>query len=306
MEGQRSYHNNERATRGRRATPVPRATPAVHSTTTPLTLGTPLDRVDAGPFTITRSIYGARQLLPSHAHANACATIVLHGSVIERVDGRRFELTRDRFLVRPPAVVHENAYGPRGAECMIVSASADWVANDRVARSVFDTTRVSSIQAPLVVARRIRRELRVGDDASALAIEGLSLELIAVTARQLGERQHRSVPKWLRDVRDRLHHDFATSLRLSTIARDVGVHPVHLARTFRQCFGCSPGEYVRQRRLDRACAQLVGTARSIAEIGVDAGFSSPSHFATAFRRATGMSPRDYRSGAHADGRMLRS
>ena len=56
----------------------------------------------------------------------------------------------------------------------------------------------------------------------------------------------------------------------------------------------SPGEYVRQRRLDPARGQLAQSDRSIAEIALDAGFSSPSHFATAFRRAMGMSPRDYR------------
>jgi AraC family transcriptional regulator len=272
----------------------------VRALPTPLTLGTALDRVDAGPFTITRSAYGAGQVLPSHTHANACATIVINGLVIERVDGRRFECRRDGFLVRPAGVVHANVYGPRGAECMIVSASAEWVASDRIARTVFETPRASTTQAPLVVARRIRRELGIGDDASVLAIEGLTLELIASTARQLVERRPRSVPRWLHEVRDRLHHDFAAPVRLNAVARDAGVHPVHLARAFRQCFGCSPGEYVRQRRLDRACVQLGDATRSIAEIALDAGFSSPSHFATAFRRATGLAPRDYR--ARATGR----
>jgi AraC family transcriptional regulator len=100
-------------------------------------------------------------------------------------------------------------------------------------------------------------------------------------------------------VREQLHDDSATALRLHVIAQRAGVHPVHLTRAFRQCFGCSPGDYVRQRRIDRACVALTESDRSITTIALDAGFSSPSHFATAFRRATGMTPRDYRSTAQS-------
>jgi AraC family transcriptional regulator len=271
----------------------------------PFTLGRALDRVDAGPFTITRSSYAAGQVLPAHAHAQASATIVMRGVVTERVDGRRFECNRDRFLVRPAELVHDNAYGPRGAECLIVSATTEWVARDHIARRVFDVPRVSPAHAPLLVARRMWRELLVGDDASALAIEGLTLELIATTARQVAGGHQRAVPPWLRTVRDRLHHDFATPVRLTALAAEAGVHAVHLTRAFRQCFGCSPGEYVRQRRLDRASMDLVASDRSVAEIALDAGFASPSHFATAFRRATGVSPSEFRATAKRGG-MLRS
>ena len=264
------------------------------TTQTRLTLGTALEGVDAGMFTVTRSTYAPGQRLGAHAHDVAAATIVLRGGVTERVDGRRLECTPDRLLVRPAGAVHENVYGATGAECVIVGARPEWVASDRVARDVFSTPGLATAPAPLMIARRIRRELRIADRAATLAIEGLALELIAAAARQLDDRRQRVPPVWLRAVRAQLHDDFARDVRLHVVARDAGVHPVHLARAFRQAFRCSPGEYVRQRRIDRACTELTGSARSIAEIAVDTGFASPSHFATAFRRATGVTPRDYR------------
>jgi AraC family transcriptional regulator len=269
----------------------------VRNTPSSLTLGTPLERVDAGAFTVTRSAYGAGQRLPSHAHELASATMVLRGSVVERVAGRRLECRDDRFLVRPAAVLHENVYGDLGAECVIVGARAEWVASDRVARGVFGTPSLATAGTPLAIARRMRRELGVGDDAATLAIEGLALELIAAAARQLHAPRVQSAPAWLRAVRERLHDDYAKGIRLHVMAREAGVHPVHLTRAFRQCFGCSPGEYARQRRIDRACAELAESDRPIAAIALDAGFSSPSHFATAFRRTTSMTPRDYRTAA---------
>ena len=127
------------------------------------TLGSVLDRVDTGTFTVSRSTYTPGQFLSAHVHELACATVVMRGAVGERVGGRRFECTHDRFLVRPPRVVHENRYGRDGAECVIVGVREEWLASDRVTRDVFQAPRTGAGLAPGQVARRIRRELRVGD-----------------------------------------------------------------------------------------------------------------------------------------------
>jgi AraC family transcriptional regulator len=182
---------------------------------------------------------------------------------------------------------------------LIIAAEPRWVANDRVARSVFSSSAIAPGTFALMVARRMRRELRIGDDAAAVAIEGLALELVASVSRHLSQSRPRSIPRWLHVVRERLHDEHAKPLRLHVLARDAGVHPVSLARAFRQQFGCSPGEYLRQRRFDHACTELAETERSIAAIALDTGFASPSHFATAFRAALGVSPREYRTGARS-------
>ena len=167
------------------ASSIPYLETVVNADATGLTLGTPLERVEAGMLTVTRSTYTAGQFLRAHTHEFACATIVLRGGVRERADGRTFECTRERFLVRPAGVVHENRYGATGAECLLLAPRPEWVARDRVARAVFGAPGTGAASAPLMVARRIRRELRIGDRAATLAIEGLALELIAVAARQL-------------------------------------------------------------------------------------------------------------------------
>jgi AraC family transcriptional regulator len=269
----------------------------VRLTPTRLTLGTLLERVEAGAFTVTRSTYAPRQQLSSHAHELASATIVLRGGVTERVGTQRFECGLDRLLVRPAAVVHSNAYWNTGAECVIIGARQDWVATDTIARAVFRAPALSSTPTSRAVGQRIRRELGIGDSASSLAIEGLAFELVATAARALRDPHARSAPRWLRAVREQLHDDFASTIRLHVIAREAGVHPVHLTRAFRRCFGCSPGEYVRQRRIDHACVLLAESDRPITAVALEAGFSSPSHFATAFRRVTGSSPREYRLAA---------
>jgi AraC family transcriptional regulator len=66
-----------------------------------------------------------------------------------------------------------------------------------------------------------------------------------------------------------------------------------LTRGFRASHGCSIGDHVAQSRLDNA-KRLLATDQSIKAIAYSLGFSSPSSFSYAFRRAVGETPRQFR------------
>jgi AraC family transcriptional regulator len=63
---------------------------------------------------------------------------------------------------------------------------------------------------------------------------------------------------------------------------------------FRQQYGCTVGDYVRKLRLDFASRQLATSSASLAAIALAAGFADQSHFTKAFRRASGMTPAEWR------------
>lgn len=67
-------------------------------------------------------------------------------------------------------------------------------------------------------------------------------------------------------------------------------------QAFRNAFHTTPYQFVLDRRIARAQTLLLTTSHSITEIAVRVGFSNPSHFATAFKRRVGISPRGYRLG----------
>jgi AraC family transcriptional regulator len=83
-------------------------------------------------------------------------------------------------------------------------------------------------------------------------------------------------------------------VRIATLADDIGVHPVHLARVFRAHYGMSIGTYLRGLRLDWAACQLP-TNTPLSEIAAGAGFVDQSHFTRAFRIHTGLTPGQYRA-----------
>jgi AraC family transcriptional regulator len=156
---------------------------------------------------------------------------------------------------------------------------------------------------PLVrLAASLYREFRNEDGLAPLAMEGLALEFLAVAARSAERSVPSAPPRWLRQVRDALHDRFRESVSLQELARDVGMHPAHLARTFRRYYGCTVGDYVRNLRVERGREELTATDRPLIEIALMLGYADQSHFSTAFKRHTGMTPSAFRHAFGAHGR----
>jgi AraC-like DNA-binding protein len=67
-----------------------------------------------------------------------------------------------------------------------------------------------------------------------------------------------------------------------------------LDRRMRIAFGLNTGQWLVKQRIDFACQQLEATAQPIVQIAQEAGYADQSAFTRQFRRATGLSPSQYR------------
>jgi AraC family transcriptional regulator len=68
----------------------------------------------------------------------------------------------------------------------------------------------------------------------------------------------------------------------------------HFSRLFKKATGHSPSQFFIRLRMARARQLLLETDRSIIDIGLDVGYSSPSHFSQVFKRQVGLTPSHYR------------
>ena len=57
----------------------------------------------------------------------------------------------------------------------------------------------------------------------------------------------------------------------------------------------TPLQFVTRERITRAQQMIRETSRSLIEIGLEIGYTSPSHFAQVFRRVVGVTPTEFRS-----------
>jgi AraC-like DNA-binding protein len=83
---------------------------------------------------------------------------------------------------------------------------------------------------------------------------------------------------------------------LADIAGDVGVSPVYLTQVFQQVEGLPLYRYQVQLRLARAL-DLLADHFDLSGLALDLGFSSYSHFSTAFKRAHGQTPFEFQRSA---------
>ena len=119
------------------------------------------------------------------------------------------------------------------------------------------------------------------------------MEMLGETVRCPVSERHKP-PRWLLQARELIASRFSENLTLTEVAHAVGVHPVHLAQTFRKKYQCTIGDYVRKLRIEFACHELATTGKPIVDIALAAGFCDQSHFARTFKRAIGAAPSQYR------------
>lgn len=101
-------------------------------------------------------------------------------------------------------------------------------------------------------------------------------------------------PAWVGKVKALIHDQYASALSLQMIAREGGVHPVHMCRDFSRYFHCTPSAYIRKVRIERSLPLLHDQSLRLSDIAYDCGFADQSHFIRAFRAQMGCSPGQYR------------
>lgn len=237
--------------------------------------------------------------LPRHSHEQAYFCFVLQGTYTEIYGSRTRTCKPSALIIHPPDEIHSDHFHNARGRCFNVQIDSNYLERIREYSVILDSPIdfYGGLLAHLTM--KLYKEFCEAEEASPLVIEGLALEILGEASRHSEQVSKRRAPSWLRQARELIHARFFTTLTLAFIAESVGVHPVHLARAFRQYYRYTIGEYVRQLRIEFACRELSLSEIPLVEIALTAGFSSQSHFSTVFKRHTGLTPAEYRAVSRA-------
>jgi AraC family transcriptional regulator len=243
--------------------------------------------------TLAEVEYEPDQHIHRQTHAHARFVLVLSGALAETLNGQRVVHPASTLLFRGANEPHSYAASPHGARCLVVDMDAAWL--DRARRQAPLVAHSTAFRRGLLLqlAHRLYGEFRRRDEVSRLVIESLTLGVLAEASRRQ-EALAAQAPLWLQLAIALIDQQFQERLPLTSVARHVGVHPVHLARTFRRVYQTTFASYVRQVRIEFARGQLAGSA-ALSDIAVAAGFCDQSHFSRCFKRYTGLTPAEYRA-----------
>lgn len=257
-----------------------------------------LHSLDAGGFRITDALFPPSLILPSHYHQWACFAVVLAGSVDKTFPSKSYASLPSTIVTMPPQERHLDQFEKKGAHMLVVEPMQ--VSEEVLApcRQLFDQINHFRDADMTRIAWQISQELRSSDDASALAVNGLVLELLSTAVRSTRKfsqaADFKRPPQWLNQARELIHEQFRESLTIAMVATAVNVHPVHLSRTFRKFNGVTIGVYIRQLRLNWATSQITHSEKPLAIIAAQAGFTDQSHLTRLFSQHKGVPPGQYR------------
>jgi AraC family transcriptional regulator len=180
----------------------------------------------------------------------------------------------------------------------------------------FDTEAGEEI--PHILSNRLRFQCAFKDDLLSAAVRGLADEM--AHPHQLGSLYADSIAttvgihllrrctassggstnrpllsrRALRIAIDLIEESIETGTSLEALASAVDLSRTYFAKAFKVSTGLSPHSYLTSRRIDRARALLAETDETIAQIAISSGFSSQAHFTEYFRRATGLTPFNFK------------
>lgn len=236
--------------------------------------------------------YEPRSGMLPHLHEEATLSVIVGGEYLERIGSAERRYAAGYAAFCPAGTMHAQQFGGSGARQIIVEPQQDWLA--------WLSDRLNLDEAPYGhsgefhrLGSRLVHELTQKDEFSAVAQEGMILEIVAAFGR-FADSQMPKPPAWLSTARDYVHAHAYAPQSMAQIARAAGRHEIHLAREFRRYYGASIGNYLRRLRVEEAARLLVQSHEDITPIALRCGFASHSHLCRVFHAQYGLTPSEYR------------
>jgi AraC family transcriptional regulator len=231
--------------------------------------------------------------VPLHTHENTHFLFVVKGEYEATVKDKKQNFSSSAMLYYPAGTTHRDHFYTLG-ERRFLTVSLTSETNKRLLEEIkfidysidFSGVEISWLR------ERICREIQLPDILTPIVLEGMANELLVYSARNLDKSG--KLPAWIKTAQELIQDCCSESITITEIAATVGVHPLHLARTFRKFFNCSPGEYLRKCRIQLATNLLLNSKKTLAEIAQMGGFADQSHFTQCFKRSAGVTPAEFR------------
>jgi len=232
-------------------------------------------------------------LTPRPSNARACYS--------DHWNPHRFERIGKLFLVPPGERLHARSDSGSSQTSILCRFSPDamnnWLDadlqwNDRGLEASLNIQNDNVRSLLLRLAQEIRYPGLASDVMSELIASQLAIELGRYFAHANDIPVSGGLAPWRLRLIDECLREVGATPTLSELAAHCKISVRQLTRGFRTSRGCSIGDYLTSHRNNNAKA-LLGSGQSVKEVAYALGFSSPSSFCFAFRRATGVTPREF-------------
>lgn len=172
--------------------------------------------------------HSAPRKLPMHSHELSFIALLLDGSYGERCGRQQTQYGPFSAMFRPAGIPHQDEIGPNGVRLYEIDLRPHWLKRLADCSAALDTPRDDTRGGPrLWLGMKLFREIQTSALPEGLTVESLLAEILSRAARP-SRRESSCVPGWVSRILDKLKAEHCRRLALDELAREAGVHPVHL------------------------------------------------------------------------------
>ncbi len=245
----------------------------------------------------------------AECHRAHSLSYVRRGSFGYRTRGRDYELVAGSILVGHPGdeYVCTHQHHECGDECLSFQPTPAFVEAIGGGPEVWSVACVPPLPELMVLGELAQSaatgDSTVGLDEAALWFTARFVECVsgreakALRARAADRRRAVETALWL-------DANAGHEIDLEATAQHAGLSPFHFLRVFSKVLGVTPHQYLVRARLRRAARLLANEELPVTDVALDSGFADLSNFVRTFRRAAGMSPREFRRRSRGERKIL--
>ena len=251
---------------------------------------------------------------PIHTHEFAEMVYIFSGEEEHYIDGRKYLLKRGTLLFINYGSTHE-AYYNTDSEHFDIYLSPEFLSNELVnstnfldilTLSQFDEfhcsqdTDLSSViftgEDLLLVEtllKTIEREYKDKSLGRKAIIRGCLQILISLMIRQLTftkESTCENTQTLSEDILKFINANYNEKLTISDLAKKSFYNPAYFGRIFKECYGISFKDYLKNLRITEAISLVQETNLSINDIMIKVGYTNKTEFNKLFIEKTGYTP----------------
>jgi AraC family transcriptional regulator len=240
-------------------------------------------------------------------HKRHTLSFVRSGSFGYQQRGKAFELVAGSMLIGYPGdeyiCTHDHTHGD---ECLSLHVEPD-LAESLAGRETWRMISLPPLSELMVLGELAQAAAEGGTD---VGLDEAALLLVArfgeLTSGRKSHAPKAHAPDRRRAVETALwiEENSHEPVDLETAARQVNLSAFHFLRLFTRVLGVTPHQYLVRSRVRRAARLLADHSRLISDIAYEIGFGDLSNFVRTFRRAAGVSPREFRQLAHGERKIL--
>jgi AraC family cel operon transcriptional repressor len=260
-------------------------------------------KFENSPFHYAKPHYKPQERYPLHYHGFAELFMVEAGSGFQKLNNQSLTLSPGNLFFIRPKDKHSIIAGDKGLILMNCAFPLDRAVEQE--KKYFSTTKgyfsctddmpcIYKLEGELFTrAKKIFNYLGERDQSD-LLLDLLLLNMYELLSHNFIESIGDNMPSWLLKACKEIKKQEYLEKGISQFFELAGKSPEHVSREMKRYTGKTPGSYVTELRLERACKYLCTTDKSILELAFLCGYENLSWFHRSFRKQYGITPGEYR------------